>query len=180
MMKKERKGISLKKLFNYGYSKEELKQLLDKLDFKEEQAFLFAEAEHLWKESEKYKNQFTPEQEKIFAQILAQIQQAENIKTTTSKRKISFSKNYLNRTVFKKLLKIAAIFLIPVLLFAGGYLLMHHPRSNAEAYIRVEVPRGAKKFLVLPDSTRVWINSDRKSTRLNSSHIPLSRMPSSA
>jgi len=37
---------------------------------------------------------------------------------------------------------------------------MHHPRSNAEAYIRVEVPRGAKRLLVLPDSTKVWINSE--------------------
>ena len=29
-------------------------------------------------------------------------------------------------------------------------------------------------------ATSVWANVDRKSTRLNSSHIPLSRMPSSA
>ena len=29
-------------------------------------------------------------------------------------------------------------------------------------------------------STRIALNRDRKSTRLNSSHIPLSRMPSSA
>ena len=28
--------------------------------------------------------------------------------------------------------------------------------------------------------SRVWLQADRKSTRLNSSHIPLSRMPSSA
>ncbi|VAW29660.1 Putative anti-sigma factor [hydrothermal vent metagenome] len=160
MMKKERKSINLKKLFNYGYSEEELKQLLSKLGSREEQAFLFAEAEHLWKESEKHKNQFTADQEKIFAQILAKIQQAENTKATTSKRKISFRKNYLNRTVFRRLLKIAAVFLVPVLLFAGGYFLMHHPRSNAEAYIRIEVPRGAKRLLVLPDSTKVWINSE--------------------
>lgn len=160
MMKKERKSINLKKLFNYGYSKEELKQLLDKLDSKEEQKLLFAEAEHLWKESEKYKNQFTTDQKNIFAQILSKIQQAENTKATTTKRKTSFIKNYLNRTLFQKLLKIAAIFLVPVLLFAGGYFLLHHPKPNAEAYIRVEVPRGAKRLLVLPDSTRVWINSE--------------------
>lgn len=160
MMKKERKSIDLKKLFNYGYSKEELKQLLGKLDTKEEQDFLFAEAEHLWKESEKHKSQFTPNQEKIFAQILAKIQQAENTKVTTTKRKISFGKNYLRGTIFQKLFKIAAIFLVPVLLFAGGYFLLHHPNPNAEACIRVEVPRGAKKLLVLPDSTRVWINSE--------------------
>jgi len=159
MMKKERKSINLKKLFNYGYSKEELKQLLDKLDSKEEQNFLFAEAEHLWKESEKHKNQFTADQKKIFAQILAKIQQAENTKATTTKRKTSFIKNYLNGTIFQKLFKIAAIFLIPILLFAGGYFLLHHPKPNKVAYIRVVVPRGAKRLLVLSDSTRVWINS---------------------
>jgi len=160
MMKKERKSINLKKLFNYGYSKEELKQLLDQLDSKEEQAFLFAEAEHLWKESKKHKNQFTADQEKIFAQILAKIDQFENKKTATTERKTAIIKNYFNGTVFQKFLKIAAIFLVPVLLFAGGYYLLHKPTPNTMAYIRVEVPRGAKRLLVLPDSTTVWINSE--------------------
>ena len=32
----------------------------------------------------------------------------------------------------------------------------------------------------LYDTIEVYIKEDRKSTRLNSSHIPLSRMPSSA
>mgnify|MGYP003349126761 CR=1 FL=1 len=35
-------------------------------------------------------------------------------------------------------------------------------------------------FHVVPHETAGLINGDRKSTRLNSSHIPLSRMPSSA
>ena len=42
----------------------------------------------------------------------------------------------------------------------------------------------AKRFLVVAPKrvcTDVWpVEADRKSTRLNSSHIPLSRMPSSA
>ncbi len=160
MMKNEKKSMILKKLFDYGYSKEELKQLLDKLDSKEEQNFLLAEAEHLWKESEKLKHQFTTDQEKVFAQILSKIQQIEKTKATTTKRKISFIRKGLTGSVFQKLLKVAAVFLIPVLLFAGGYFLLHHPKPDSMAYIRVEVPRGAKRLLVLPDSTRVWINSE--------------------
>ena len=42
-----------------------------------------------------------------------------------------------------------------------------------------KVPEGY--FEALPESiTSCAIHEDRKSTRLNSSHIPLSRMPSSA
>ena len=37
------------------------------------------------------------------------------------------------------------------------------------------LPRGLIESLTSP-----WLLADRKSTRLNSSHIPLSRMPSSA
>ena len=160
MMKKEEKSIILKKLFNYDCSGEELKQLLDKLDSKEEQDFLFVEAERLWKKSEEHKNQFTADQEKIFAQILAKIQQIENTKTTTE-RKISFIKNYLNSTVSQNLLKIAAILVIAVLLFVGGYSVLHHPKQNTLAYLNViKVPRGIKKRVVLPDNTTVWLNAE--------------------
>ena len=44
-----------------------------------------------------------------------------------------------------------------------------------DAVARMEYPRELLEIQVLDDSTE-----DRKSTRLNSSHIPLSRMPSSA
>ena len=44
--------------------------------------------------------------------------------------------------------------------------------ERAEAMVHAELKRGI--------STLATIGSDRKSTRLNSSHIPLSRMPSSA
>ena len=39
---------------------------------------------------------------------------------------------------------------------------------------------GHNAFGELGQNDRVYRSSDRKSTRLNSSHIPLSRMPSSA
>ena len=38
-------------------------------------------------------------------------------------------------------------------------------------------PRCKKTFSISPEK---YLTKDRKSTRLNSSHIPLSRMPSSA
>ncbi len=160
MIKRERENTIMKKLFNYEYSEEELKKFLKELDSKEEQDFFSVEAKRLWKKSEEHKNQFVADHEKIFAQILDRIHQAENTKATTSKRKIFSINNYLNGTVFQNLLKIAAVFLIPVLLFAGGYFLLRHPRPSATAYIRVEVPRGVKRLLVLPDSTKVWINSE--------------------
>ena len=158
MTKKKEKSFILKRLFNYDYSKEELKQLLDKLDSKEEQDFLFVEAERLWEKSEEHKNQFTADQEKIFVQILAKIQQAENTKATTTKRKISFIKKDLTGSVFQNLLKIAAILVIAVLLFVGGYSVLHHPKQNTLAYLNVKVPRGMKKRVVLPDNTTVWLN----------------------
>ena len=46
--------------------------------------------------------------------------------------------------------------------------------------IAVGIERGALKNAVLPYLSDLMRKKDRKSTRLNSSHIPLSRMPSSA
>ena len=161
MMKKEEKSIILKKLFNYDCSTEELKQFLDKLDSGEEQDFLFIEAERLWKKSEEHKNQFTADQEKVFAQILAKIQQVENTKATATKRIISFTKKDLTGSVFQQFLKIAAILVIAVLLFVGGYSVLHHLKQNKLASINViKVPRGMKNRVMLPDNTTVWLNAE--------------------
>ena len=40
--------------------------------------------------------------------------------------------------------------------------------------------RGARTSLPTPQEIKKFLDEDRKSTRLNSSHIPLYRMPSSA
>ena len=46
----------------------------------------------------------------------------------------------------------------------------------------LKVEMTAAKILLIDDDSRLtaMVGEDRKSTRLNSSHIPLSRMPSSA
>ena len=72
----------------------------------------------------------------------------------------------------------------------SGYALAvacHVPRTRIERLAREETPvtadtalRPGRYFNTGPE---FWMNlqsADRKSTRLNSSHIPLSRMPSSA
>ena len=54
------------------------------------------------------------------------------------------------------------------------------PFGSLEAAIEQATKAGVS-FLVCEESARmIGIDLDRKSTRLNSSHIPLSRMPSSA
>ena len=44
----------------------------------------------------------------------------------------------------------------------------------------IDIVNGRIEFLKSPFALKDEIKADRKSTRLNSSHIPLSRMPSSA
>ena len=53
--------------------------------------------------------------------------------------------------------------------------------SNLQLYLHLDSPENAEfvKHIEIESSVLVAIE-DRKSTRLNSSHIPLSRMPSSA
>ena len=60
-----------------------------------------------------------------------------------------------------------------------------HAASGAEmvtvAVNRVPLDGSSESFLDhLDPAMKILPNTDRKSTRLNSSHIPLSRMPSSA
>ena len=54
--------------------------------------------------------------------------------------------------------------------------------SGTAARPRLVVTRSTRHMFVqiVDDTKGVTLASDRKSTRLNSSHIPLSRMPSSA
>ena len=54
--------------------------------------------------------------------------------------------------------------------------LAHVPKDAINQF----VSRGSTPFSVLIMAAIVGTLADRKSTRLNSSHIPLSRMPSSA
>ena len=67
-----------------------------------------------------------------------------------------------------------------------GMLISAVGRSNVAILKRghIEVPSDAQGILYIPFNDHVKETvpklADRKSTRLNSSHIPLSRMPSSA
>lgn len=160
MMKKEEKSIILKKLFNYDCSGEELKQLLEKLDSKEEKDFLFAEAERLWEESKENENRISVDSEKIYARVLTQMQQGENSSKITAQSNQLSLRSIARNPKVRNFLKIAAVLLIAALLFVGGYSVLHRSHQNTFAFIQVKVPRGAKKMVVLPDSTRVWINSE--------------------
>ena len=67
-----------------------------------------------------------------------------------------------------------------LMLCVAGVALAHDPDEQEievpEVSVRAERPMAASSQQFIPDKEIV----DRKSTRLNSSHIPLSRMPSSA
>ena len=58
----------------------------------------------------------------------------------------------------------------------GGKLSLTEQKKNCAEAVRIA--KQIKKA-VTPDID-IYVPGDRKSTRLNSSHIPLSRMPSSA
>ena len=150
----------LKRLFNYEYTEEDLKWFLDKLDSKDEQDQLFIEAERLWKKSKEPGNQISVDTEQMLARILAKQRQAEKADKTTFQGKLMLLRSFIRDSKVQNFLKIAAVLLIAVFLFVGGYSVLHRPHQNTLAFIQVKVPRGVKKMVILPDSTRVWINSE--------------------
>jgi len=155
MKDRERYTGILKKLFDYEYSEEELRQLLEKLGSEKEQEAFFAEAEQLWKASAKSENQIPVDTEKILKRILNKIQQVENHSETPIPIIRSITQNHQ----VQQFLKIAAILVIAVLLFVGGYSVLHHPKQNTLVYLNEKVPYGMKKTIVLPDNTEVWLNA---------------------
>ena len=56
----------------------------------------------------------------------------------------------------------------------------HARRASGRFYLRLRTIEVGGPFKAMVAKQDVWTEADRKSTRLNSSHIPLSRMPSSA
>ena len=54
-----------------------------------------------------------------------------------------------------------------------------HPSDSVYARIKPDFRLGSVHYIT-PEGSEAFTVEDRKSTRLNSSHIPLSRMPSSA
>lgn len=64
---------------------------------------------------------------------------------------------------FKMWMRVAALFILPVLTAAGMYFYMSRNES-APAPMIVSVERGQKANVILPDGSKVWLNSQSKLT----------------
>src|ERR1051326_6184198 len=94
------------------------------------------------------------------------------------------------KEVLMKTLSFRIVQLIAVLALVTGVAILatrssrgQSPAAINEPQQKTEPPTQKAETLVKPTvmtTDRAPVNTDRKSTRLNSSHIPLSRMPSSA
>lgn len=62
-------------------------------------------------------------------------------------------------TLFRKVIQIAASILIPILLFATGYLYIEN-KSLAEQEMIVSTTKGERANIVLPDGTKVTLNAE--------------------
>lgn len=69
--------------------------------------------------------------------------------------RIGYKKQIVRLPLYKKLSRIAAV-LLPLFLVAGGYLYYQSAQSKM---IEIYVAYGEEKYLMLPDSSEVWINS---------------------
>lgn len=67
------------------------------------------------------------------------------------------------RFQFKKWMRVAAIFILPVLTAAGMYLYMSKAESSSAPLV-IAVERGQKANVTLPDGSKVWLNSQSKLT----------------
>lgn len=70
--------------------------------------------------------------------------------------KIKIKRSETFRLVAIELIKIAAVALI---LLGGKFLLSHEPADSSLLYQTLYVPSGQRAELLLPDSTRVWLNA---------------------
>ena len=83
----------------------------------------------------------------------------------------------------RRRLKMLSSYVYAVILFAGGFFLM---ATNAGLFKSVSTSTGSERvhangpYTVFANLNVMALIGDRKSTRLNSSHLRLSRMPSSA
>jgi len=73
------------------------------------------------------------------------------------KEKKNFSIN-LDGKIFRSFQMVAAILILPLILFLAYTLV--HPLDSEPTYFQTATERGQKSNLILPDGTRVWLNSD--------------------
>jgi transmembrane sensor len=145
------------KFFRNECSEKEIDQLKHWMNNEEEQAEIERLIDELWQQSKVLPENFDINSDKIFDQVQKEIN---HFKNKTENRKITIQHFiFKNRDALRKAAKIAAVFLLPALLLtATYYLAIHHPKDKL-VYTTVSVPYGQKVQVLLPDGTKVWINS---------------------
>ena len=79
-----------------------------------------------------------------------------------------------------KYMRMAAIPLVIVLVLVAVILVMDRKPSDKEASAPTDVSLSSEEDINISSDSSTAPDEDRKSTRLNSSHLGISRMPSSA
>ncbi len=145
------------KFFRNDCSEKEIEQLSHWMNDENEQAEIELLIDELWQQSEVLPENFDVNSGKIFDQVQKEIDHLENKK----ENRIITIQHFIfkNRDALRKAAKIAAVFLLPALLLtATYYLAIHHPQDKL-AFNTVNVLYGQKVQVLLPDGTKVWINS---------------------
>jgi len=75
----------------------------------------------------------------------------------------TFSPQNTNRLQFKRWMRVAAMFILPILTSAGMYFYMSKSVSSAAPLV-IAVERGQKANINLPDGSKVWLNYQSKLT----------------
>ncbi len=86
----------------------------------------------------------------------------DEINSTTKRDKDAAIKRDI-RIRLNKWMRVAAIFILPILAAAGMYFYMSKHESSPAPFI-VTVDRGQKANITLPDGSKVWLNSQSKLT----------------
>lgn len=93
-----------------------------------------------------------------------QMRMLNNIETeiNANNSEVTYKQNNI-RLQISKWLRVAAMFILPVLTAVGVYYYMSRNQSSASPLI-VSVERGQKANITLPDGSKVWLNSQSKLT----------------
>lgn len=147
----------LKKFFRNECSEKEIEQLSHWMNDENEQAEIVYLMDEMWQKAKRLSENIDIDSKKLFNQIQQEIDRLEN----KPEHRQSHIRHYLlnDKNVFRKMAKIAAVFLLPALLLTAGYYLVNHHSQNKIAFNTVIVPNGQKKVITLSDGTRVWVNS---------------------
>lgn len=147
-------------------SPEELRKILQWLQSDEAELTFSEEIENYWKEAHDTGDNFFPDKEQVYNEILALIEQ----RSGTDTRNIAIRAprhTKRNRNIFYNYRKLAAIFLLAIL--SGGLVMFllttAHPgrhKDNTAEFVEKFSPKGQKVTIQLPDGTLVKLNSRSK------------------